>query len=96
MKNEEYQNGRKRRKYGIWNRARKCFQFSICADTPREAREQLKAKIGRDAYSMRFEPRALPKNTVHSGIGPCGLCAFFPPSSGDGKPCTTCPALPRR
>lgn len=23
---------------------------------------------------------------------PCDFCRFGPPSSGDGKPCTTCPA----
>ena len=25
---------------------------------------------------------------------PCDLCRFNPPSSGDGKPCSMCPALP--
>lgn len=24
---------------------------------------------------------------------PCDLCAFFPPSSFDGKPCSMCPAI---
>lgn len=96
MKNEEYQNGRKGRKYGIWNTTRRCFQFGICEDTPRMAVARLFEKIGKDAYKRRFEPRVLPRNAVHSEVGPCGLCAFFPPSSGDGKPCTTCPALPRR
>lgn len=24
--------------------------------------------------------------------GPCGLCAYNPPSSMDGKPCCACPA----
>lgn len=26
---------------------------------------------------------------------PCDLCAFDPPSSMDGKPCTACPAAQR-
>lgn len=25
---------------------------------------------------------------------PCDLCAYNPPSSGDGKPCSMCPAMP--
>ena len=25
---------------------------------------------------------------------PCDLCAYNPPSSGDGKPCAMCPAMP--
>lgn len=24
---------------------------------------------------------------------PCTFCAYNPPSSGDGKPCTVCPAV---
>lgn len=27
---------------------------------------------------------------------PCDLCAYDPPSSLDGKPCTMCPAMSRR
>ena len=26
-------------------------------------------------------------------ITPCDVCAYNPPSSGDGKPCTICPAM---
>lgn len=29
------------------------------------------------------------------GITPCTFCRFNPPSSGDGKPCTCCPATGR-
>lgn len=25
-------------------------------------------------------------------ISPCDVCKFYPPSSGDGKPCSICPA----
>lgn len=25
-------------------------------------------------------------------LTPCDVCAYNPPSSGDGKPCTICPA----
>lgn len=25
-------------------------------------------------------------------VSPCFLCKYSPPSSGDGKPCTVCPA----
>ncbi len=27
-----------------------------------------------------------------SNLYPCDVCKFNPPSSGDGKPCTVCPA----
>jgi len=29
----------------------------------------------------------------HGEVSPCDVCAFNPPSSGDGKPCTMCPAI---
>ena len=29
-------------------------------------------------------------------MGPCELCCYNPPSSGDGKPCSICPATPRK
>ncbi len=96
MKMEEYYHGRKGRKYGIWNSVRKCFQFGICEDTPKQAVHRLHEKIGKDAYKWRFEPRALPKNAATQTMGPCGLCRYFPPSSLDGKPCTACPASPRK
>lgn len=28
----------------------------------------------------------------HKPISPCDVCRYNPPSSGDGKPCTMCPA----
>lgn len=34
MKRGEYYRGRNGRKYGIWNTAKKCFQFGIAEDTP--------------------------------------------------------------
>lgn len=27
---------------------------------------------------------------------PCFFCAYYPPSSRDGKPCCYCPATPKR
>ena len=27
---------------------------------------------------------------------PCTFCAYNPPSSGDGKPCTVCPAVAKK
>ena len=56
----EYYHGRAGRKYGIWNSARKCFQFRICEDTPCLAEARLFQKIGKDAYKWRFVARALP------------------------------------
>jgi len=54
LKQDEYYHGRKGRKYGIWNSARKCFQFGICEDTPQRAVHQLFEKIGKDAYKWCF------------------------------------------
>lgn len=95
MKKDEYIHGREGRKYGIWNSARKCFQFGICEDTPQRAERRLFEKIGKDAYKWRFEARALPKNAATGARMPCDLCAYGPPSSTDGKPCTMCPATSR-
>lgn len=64
MKMKEYYHGRTDRKYGIWNNARKCWQFGICEDTPMLAQARLFAKIGKDAYKWRFEARALPRNAM--------------------------------
>ena len=30
------------------------------------------------------------------GLSPCGVCAYNPPSSFDGKPCALCPATKKR
>ena len=60
MKRETYQRGLPGVKWGIWNCQRKCFQFSICEDTPMLAEARLHQKIGDDARKWRFEPRHLP------------------------------------
>ena len=41
MKRGEYYRGRNGRKYGIWNTAKKCFQFGIAEDTPMLAEASL-------------------------------------------------------
>ena len=61
MKKTTYYHGRPGEKYGIWNTVRKCFQFSICEDTPALAKARLFQKIGDDAMKWRFEVRALPR-----------------------------------
>lgn len=50
------------RKWGIWNSAKREFQFEICEDTPMLAQARLFSKIGNDARKYRFEPKMLPKN----------------------------------
>ena len=57
MKRETYQRGLPGVKWGIWNCARKEFQFDICEDTPMLAEARLHQKIGDDARKWRFEPR---------------------------------------
>lgn len=34
-------------------------------------------------------------NGVTVGSSPCDLCRYNPPSSGDRKPCSMCPATPK-
>lgn len=60
MKRETYQRGLPGVKWGIWNCAQKCFQFSICEDTPMLAEARLYQKIGDDAKKWRFEPPPAP------------------------------------
>lgn len=61
MKRETYYRGISGQKFGIWNSAKKCFQFGICEDTPMLAEARLYQKIGHDAKKWRFEPKMLPK-----------------------------------
>lgn len=61
MKRESYMYGVRGEQYGIWNTARKCWQFSIREDTPMLAEARLFQKIGSDAREHRFEARPLPK-----------------------------------
>lgn len=35
------------------------------------------------------------KNGNREEKTPCSNCTYDPPSSGDGKPCTMCPAIPK-
>ena len=53
MKRGEYYRGRNGRKYGIWNTAKKCFQFGIAEDTPMLAEARLFYMIGDDARKWR-------------------------------------------
>lgn len=61
MKRTTYYQGAPGVKWGIWNTAKKCFQFGICEDTPMLAEARLFQKIGDDARRWRFEARRLPK-----------------------------------
>ena len=60
MKRERYMYGVRGEQYGIWNTAKKCWQFSICEDTPMLAEARLFQRIGDDARKWRFEVRVLP------------------------------------
>jgi len=60
MKRGEYYRGRNGRKYGIWNTAKKCFQFGIAEDTPMLAEARLFYMIGDDARKWRFTAKAIP------------------------------------
>ena len=55
MKRGEYYRGRNGRKYGIWNTAKKCFQFGIAEDTPMLAEARLFYMI---AFAVNLHLRA--------------------------------------
>ena len=57
--NEYFYRGARGKKFGIWNKAAKKFQFGICEDTPMLAMARLYQKIGMDARKKVFEPRVL-------------------------------------
>lgn len=63
MKRETYQQGVPGVKWGIWNKAKKCWQFGVSEDTPMLAVARLYQKIGDDALRWRFDVRPLPKTT---------------------------------
>ena len=65
MKREVYHRGVPGKKWGIWNQMKKCFQFSICEDTPMLAEARLFSLIGDDARKYRFEPRILPAHPAN-------------------------------
>ena len=60
MKRDTYYRGVPGKKYGIWNCAKRCWQFGISEDTPMLAVARLHQKIGDGARKWRFEPRMLP------------------------------------
>ena len=64
MKRGEYYRGRNGRKYGIWNTAKKCFQFGISEDSPMLAEARLFFMIGDDARMWRFTVKAIPVEEV--------------------------------
>lgn len=72
MKRRTYQQGTPGVKWGIWNTARKCWQFGISEDTPMLAEARLFQRIGDDARRWRFEVRPLPKEVdrieLHRGV----------------------------
>lgn len=57
MNKEVYQRGIPGKRWGIWNKWKKEFQFEICEETPMLAEARLFQKIGDDARKERFEVR---------------------------------------
>lgn len=61
MKRTTYMKGIPGRKYGIYNTAKKEFQFGIIEDSPMLAEARLFFLIGDDARKWRFEAKELPR-----------------------------------
>lgn len=51
-----------------------------------------------DLWEWRWGQEKISSENQHTENArtPCDMCRFFPPSSGDGKPCGICPAEVRR
>lgn len=62
MKRDVYHRGLPGKKYGIWNNAKRCWQFGISEDTPMLAVARLYKILGNAAKQKIFEPRELPGN----------------------------------
>lgn len=61
-----------------------------------EARFSTQHSAWRDDVEMfQMAITALREREMLDNCGVCGLCAYNPPSSGDGKPCSYCPATSR-
>lgn len=56
---------------------------------PIELHDEQYAILGRD---VKMLIRAVVDNTRTANVTPCDVCRHNPPSSGDGKPCSMCPA----
>lgn len=59
MRRSVYIRGIPNRKWGIWNKERKQFQFDIREDTPMLAEARLFQVIGEDARKWKFEAKML-------------------------------------
>ena len=59
MRRSVYIRGIPNRKWGIWNKERKQFQFDIREDTPMLAEARLFQIIGEDARKWKFEVKML-------------------------------------
>lgn len=80
-------------RYGIYNTARKSFQFHICEPTPEAAMRVLIGRIGPDARKPRFRPRPIPgyrpypRSSVSVSVDPAQLDVLEalsnPPCGGD-------------
>ena len=49
-------------------------------------------QVAIDALPIHFKQLIEDLPTTLLAQTPCDLCAYDPPSSGDGKPCSMCPA----
>ena len=59
MKQETYLHGDGHTKWGIYNTFKKEFQFGICEDSPKLAKDRLFRKIGNNARKWRFVVKSI-------------------------------------
>lgn len=48
-----------------------------------------------EVAAAKLAIEALKEKQRREAAGPCDVCAFNPPSSMDGKPCSMCVAVPK-
>lgn len=68
--------------------------------TYKEALSELEDSIKGAGYQCHIETYKMAIDALRKLVcaeavkTPCDVCRYNPPSSGDGKPCTMCPASP--
>lgn len=80
MKRGEYYRGRNGRKYGIWNTAKKCFQFGISEDSPMLAEASIAVKSGAicELFNLKKESLRAVVNCLRSdGYPVCSSCRGY-------------------
>ena len=69
------------------------YDFVRCRNETEKMMDDYESEITRNKREINRLNKEIDKaKSRDEKATPCDLCRFNPPSSGDGKPCTMCPA----